>query len=74
MFIQFNKDLMHVQVVVGVNEKYEPADKVKDIHSKVESLKEKLRKFRAEVVGPELAEIEKLVKEENDKYMPSPEG
>lgn len=68
MFIHFDKNRMHLQMVVGSLEEYKPSTKIKELQAKVDSLKSKLEKFQAEVVMPELEAIEKAVAEENNKF------
>lgn len=69
MFIQFDKQSMHVQVLVGILEKYQPNQDVKKIYSKVSDLKQKMDEFMKTIVHPEVEEIERLVKEENEKQI-----
>lgn len=71
MIIQFDKNKMHVQVLVGVSEKYEPTDAVMDIYNKAEILKKKMDDFYKQEVETELKEIEVLVSEHNAKYIPN---
>lgn len=67
MYISFDKNKMHVQVICGILENYEPTENVKAIHKKVEKLKEELHKFQTEKVLPSLKEIEELIEKENKK-------
>jgi outer membrane murein-binding lipoprotein Lpp len=60
-----------MQILVGVLESYTPSDTVKDLHTKVEDLKQKMNKFMMEVVAPEMEQIQKIVDEENKKFMPT---
>jgi hypothetical protein len=70
MIIQFDPSKMHVQVLCGIAEKYEPTESIQDIQKKVEELKLIMMKFRDEVLDPKLAEINKLVEAENKQYIP----
>lgn len=67
MIIQFNPEKMHIQIIVGVDEKYEPTKEIKNITKRVETLKQKMTQFMTEI-SPELEDIKKLVDEENKKY------
>ena len=55
MFIHFDKQKMHVQVIVGTEEEYKPSDQVKEIQLKVNSLKEKLELFQKNVIFPSIS-------------------
>lgn len=68
MYIQFDKKNMHVQVICGILEKYEPNERIELIYNKVEDLKKKMVEFLNTVVDPAIADIEKLINEENNKY------
>lgn len=70
MFIHLDKNRMHVQVIAGILEKYEPSEKVLEIHQKLESLKADMEKFMQDVVSPRLTEVDEMVKEENKKFGP----
>lgn len=67
MFIQFDKKAMHVQVLVGILEKYQPNANIKKIYSKVSDLKKEMDEFMDLKVAPALKEIEDMVAEENKK-------
>lgn len=74
MFIHFDKNKIHMQVICGSLEEYKPTEDVKELHNKIASLhkkveeyKIKLDKFMADVVKPEVEEIEKRVEEINSK-------
>lgn len=67
MYISFDKNKMHVQVICGILENYKPTEEVKAIHKKVEKLKKELHKFQSETVIPSLREIEELIEKENQK-------
>lgn len=67
MFLDFNKEKIHLQVLCGTLETYKPSINVKKIQKMVDKLKCKVEKFRDEKVLPELKEIEELIKEENNK-------
>jgi len=62
---------MEVQVIVGVLEKYEPSEKIKEIHEKARILREKMSKFMEEVAEPEIISINKAIDEENSKFIDS---
>ena len=68
MIIHFDPKTMHVQIVCGISEKFEPTASHEAIRSKVESLKAAMSKFRDEVLDPELKAIAVLVDEENSKF------
>lgn len=61
---------MHVQVLCGIAEKYEPTENITLIQKKVEDLKILMTKFRDEVLDPQLAEIQQMIDTENKKYIP----
>lgn len=67
MFIQFNEQQVHLQVICGIAENYKPTKEIKDITKKVEKLKKKLEKFNQEIT-PELLEIRNLIETENKKH------
>jgi len=67
MVLQFDKQRMHLQVICGTLEKYDPTEDIKVLQSKVLELQDKLVEFREKVVYPAVEEIEKLVAEENKK-------
>lgn len=71
MIIQFDPKLMHVQVLCGILEKYEPTENITNIQKKVEDLKLEMAKFRDEVLNPKLDEINKLVEEQNKGFIPA---
>lgn len=70
MIIDFDPKRIHVQVVCGTLEEYKPSDNIKLIQQKVNKLREDLKKFQDENVHPVIAEIEALVKAENEKSQP----
>lgn len=67
MFLQFDKDKVHLQVLCGTLEQYKPNKDIKKIQKKVDELAAKLEKFKEEVYLPAAQEITKLVDEENKK-------
>jgi uncharacterized protein YaaR (DUF327 family) len=69
MYIQFDKNKMHVQVLVGILEKYEPSKNIKDIYTKVQQLNEKMEEFNNSILKPEMEKIELLIQEENEKQV-----
>lgn len=69
MIIKFDKNSLHVQVLCGILEKYEPNDDIQSIYDKVESLKRNIADIQEKIVGPALKEIEDLVAAENRKYI-----
>lgn len=71
MIIQFDKEKMHIQVLVGVLEEYQPSESIKELQLKVESLKQKISEFYKTEINSELMAIEKIIKEENSKFIPS---
>lgn len=68
MYVQFDKNKLHVQVICGSLEKYTPSKEMKQVQKRVDALKEKLSKFQEEVVFPEIKAIEELI----DKVNPKP--
>ena len=70
MIIQFDPSKMHVQVLCGIQENYAPTEKTEEIFKKVEVLKDKMAKFRDEVLNPELDELNKLVEAHNKAFVP----
>jgi uncharacterized coiled-coil DUF342 family protein len=68
MFILLNEQELHVQVVCGILEDYEPSENIEEINERVSELRDKVNSFRKEY-EPELEEIKKLINEENSKYM-----
>ena len=65
MYVHFNKQKLHVQVVVGTEEEYKPTEEIKQISKLVSELNDKVSKFREEQVQPEIAKIEALIKDVN---------
>lgn len=65
MFLQFDKNRMHLQVVVGTLEKYEPTPAIIELQNKVKELHDKLAEFQKSIVIPALEEIEKAVADQN---------
>jgi len=68
MYLQFDKSRLHLQVLVGILEKYEPTEKHESLQAKLVELKAKVEKFQNEVVFPAIAEIDKEITEENEKF------
>ena len=68
MIIQFDKNTMHVQLIVGTKETYTPTAEIEEIQKQVDELRAELSKFQKDVVIPKLQKIEEKVKEENDKF------
>ncbi len=69
MYIKLDKQKMEVVVVCGILEKYEPTAEIKAIHKKVTALNEKMNKFMAKTVEPELAGISDMIEAENAKHI-----
>jgi hypothetical protein len=67
MFLTFDKEKVHLQVLCGTLESYKPTKDIKSIQKKVDELHAKLDKFKEEVFSPAAKEIKKLVDEENLK-------
>ena len=65
MYIQFDKNNVHVQVICGSLETYTLSEKMKEIQTKTAELREKMEKFMAEVVSPGMKEIQEMVDAEN---------
>jgi predicted nuclease with TOPRIM domain len=72
MFVQFDKQKLHLQVICGTLESYSPSEEVKEAQGLLEELKKKLAEFQDSVVFPELKKIEDLVGKLNSK--PKSEG
>jgi hypothetical protein len=68
MIIHFDPKTMHVQVVCGISEKYEPTEAHESILKKVEELKLAMAKFRDEVLTPGLDDVNKIIENENNKF------
>lgn len=71
MIIQFDPKNMHIQVLCGILEKYEPSEEIRGIYEKVEILKKEMAQFRDDVLNPKLNEINQLVEDNNKKYTPN---
>jgi len=71
MQIIFDANKMHVQVLCGILESYQPSENINGIQQKVAELKLKLEEFQKNVIGPEIGEIQKLISEENKKFTKS---
>lgn len=69
MLIRLDKTTMELHVFCGILENYKPSKEIKNLHKKVNALKEKMDKFMKEVVEPELGEIESLMQKENEKHI-----
>ena len=69
MIIKFDKNSMHIQVLCGILEKYEPNENIQDIYDKVESLKRQISDIQEKIVNPALKEIEDLIRVENSKHI-----
>jgi hypothetical protein len=69
MYINLNKQTMTLNVICGILEKYKPSKEIKDLHKKVNALKTQMDRFMKETVEPSLKDIEKLIDEENKKYV-----
>jgi hypothetical protein len=69
MIVQFDVKSMNVQILCGVLEEYTPSDEIKDIYSKVETLKAEMNEFTSKVMNPKLKEINELVENHNKKYI-----
>jgi len=67
MYVQFDSSKMHVQVICGSLEEYKPSKNMKVVQEKVSKLQGELRKFKSEVVEPQLIEIQQLIDKENEK-------
>jgi len=73
MYLDFDVRNMNLRVLVGVEENYAPNEEVRNINKKVKELHAELTKFQNDVVAPKIQEIQALVKEENDKFLPKNE-
>ncbi len=69
MYIKLDKSKMEVVVLCGILENYKPSKNIKEIHKKVDSLKEQMDKFMKEVIEPELTKIDDMISKENDKHI-----
>lgn len=65
MFVQFDKNRLHLQILCGSLEEYSPSDDIKEAQKRVDALKQKLGKFQEEVVFPEIKEIEAIIEKVN---------
>jgi len=70
--IQFNPQNLHVQVIVGIQEKFEPSDETNEIYARATALREKLAKLQNKIIKPEIDEITKLVNALNLEMNPKP--
>lgn len=70
MFVKLNPNTLNIEVRVGVLEKYSPNKDLKALNKRVEKLREKVQKFRSQTIEPELAEINNLVEQINEPFMP----
>ncbi len=71
MYLQFDPNKMHLQVIVGTLEKYEPNKEIEEIQKLVNSLTEDLMEFRKNIINPKLEEITNRVSEENKRFQES---
>lgn len=69
MLVIFDPNKMYVEVKAGILETYTPNEQTKELCTKVEALKEKVAKFKNDVIIPEIEEIHKLVQEINKPYL-----
>ena len=65
MQLQFNKQMLHLQVICGILETFKPTKEIKDLYKKLERLQKKTDKFQSEVLFPAIEEIEEIVQEIN---------
>ena len=68
MIIHFDPKTMHVQIICGVLENYQPNSEIEAIHSKVEALKADMAAFRDNVMNPKLSEINQLIDSHNKQH------
>lgn len=69
MYVKLDKQKMELMAVCGILENYSPTDNVKALSERVNTLKDKMERFMKRFVEPELAEIERMIDEENAKYV-----
>lgn len=69
MLLKLDKQNMDLVAVCGILETYKPSRNVKQIHKKVEKLKELMEEFMELKVTPQMQEIEYLITQENEKYI-----
>ena len=67
MFLEFNKQRMHIQIICGTLEEYSPTEEIKEVYERVEKLKAQLAKFQEDVVFPEMKQIDALIENINPK-------
>lgn len=68
MYIQFDPNNLHVQVICGSNESFEPTEEIKSIQDKVNVLSEETKAFTENVYKVKMKEIQDLVESENGKF------
>ena len=68
MIIHFDPKTMHVQVICGISESFQPSEAHETLRAKVEEIKVKMTQFRDEVLNPALDEISAIVDAENKKF------
>jgi len=69
--IQFDKNKLHVQVLVGIQENFKPDKETLEIYTRATTLREKLVKLQEKVINPELDAIQELVEKFNKKFIPT---
>ena len=65
MYVQFDKNKMHIQIICGTLECYTPSEEMKALQEKLSNLKQKLSDFQETMVFPELKEIEEQINKFN---------
>lgn len=73
MYVKLDKQKMELLAICGILEDYSPSDDVKQIHERVNALKDKMDRFMKRFVEPELAEIDRMIEAENAKFIEKPE-
>ena len=69
MQLHFDPNMLHLQVVVGILEKFEPTAEIEKLHADLEALKAKVVAFRETEVAPILTAIQQKVEEINASQM-----
>jgi len=67
MQLQFNKQMLHLQVICGVLETFKPTKEIKEVYAELNKLKEQTERFQNEILYPKLQKIEKTVNNINKK-------
>lgn len=69
MYLHFDRNKLHLQILCGSLEKYEPSEEIKELAKKLADLNQKVTEFYSKTMEPELKAIEELIAQENTKQM-----